>query len=164
MAKYVYGIKSIKFGTVEATAAMPASLTQWAQTVEGSLTLSEAEDTTKDFKVEESATPVKTVISETGALTITWRAYDLLPALIAVVKGGTATSTTKLDAPVTKATIELALEIETTDGAKFLIYKAAIFARIDGAITRGDLAQMEVKATVLSPNDAGSPYAITFPA
>lgn len=164
MAKYVYGIKSVKFGTPTGSATMPVTLTAWAQTVEGSFTLSESEATSKEFKVEETATPVKSIVSEYGSLSGTWRAYDLTPSLIETVKGGDGhTDAKKFEAPGSPTTIELALEIETTDGAKFNIYKAAIIARLDGAITRGDILQMEVKATALDPGSAASPWSIVFP-
>ena len=164
MAKYVYGIKSVKFGTPTGLATMPGTLTAWAQTVEGTFTLAESEDTLKSFKVEETATPVLTIVSEAGEMTLTWSAYDLSPAIIAIVKGGTATGSTKWAAPATKPTISLAIEVETTDGAKFNIYKTSIFSTFDGAVTRGDLLQMKTKAVVQDPGSGVSPFDITFPA
>ena len=83
--KYVYGIKSVKFGTPSGSNTMPA-LTAWAQTVEGSLTLSEDESQEKEFKVEEATSPVKTIVTDVGSLAAKWRAYDLTPAIVAVVK------------------------------------------------------------------------------
>jgi hypothetical protein len=143
---------------------MPVTLTQWAQTVEGSFTVSESEPTLKDFKVEETASPVKTIVSEAGTTTLKWRAYDIAPSLIAIVKAGTPTAETKWVSPVTTAALNLAIEITTTDGAKISVYKASVFARFDGAITRGDLWQMEVTAKVIDPGSGVAPFEITFPA
>lgn len=168
--KYAYGVKSVKFGTPTGGSTMPGSMTAWAQTVRGSLTLSEDEATKKEFKVEEASSPVKEIVTDAGALTMKWRAYDLTPTLVAVVKGGTAgtagtgaTATVTYAGPVSVAAMELALEVETTNGAKFLIYKASVVARFDGGISAENLLEMEVSAKALDPGAGTSPYMITLP-
>lgn len=170
LTKYAYGIASVKYGTPTGTATMPGSLTQWAQTVQGSLTLSEEESTLKEFYVEETTTPVVSLVTEAGAMTITWRAYDLTPALIVIMKGGSAgvqgTGASQMlsyAGPVTIDTEDLALEITTTSGVVFSIYKAACLCRFDSAISREQLLEVEVQATVLDPGDGGSPYLIELP-
>lgn len=164
--KYAYGIASVKFGTPTGSNTMPGSLSQWAQTVQGSLTLSEAEAQTKEFYVEEATTPVHSIITQPGATTITWRAYDLTPDLIEVVKGGTSgtdgASLTWL-APTTLEPMELALEITTTNGVVFEFYKTSVLARFDSVVGREQLLELEAKATVLDPGDGSEPYMITLP-
>jgi len=168
--KYAYGIKTIKFGTPTGSATMPGTLTQWAQTVQGSLTLSEDEAQQKEFFVEETTTPVMSIVTQAGAVKVKWRAYDLTPALMTVVKGGTsgtagsgASAVLTYAGPVTVAAVNLALEIETTNGAKFNVYKAAVVARFDSSVSREQLLEMEVSATALDPGTSLSPYGITLP-
>jgi hypothetical protein len=167
--KYAYGIASVEYGTPTGTATMPGSVTQWAQTVEGSFTLSEDESQTKDFKVEEVTTPVKSIVTEAGSLKIKWRAYDITPSLVAIMKGGTAGTEAgppaylTYDGPTSVAAKDLALRITTTNGVIFNIYKAACVGRFDGSLSRTDLLEMEVSATVLDPGNAGSPYEIKLP-
>lgn len=164
--KYAYGIASVKFGTPTGSASMPGSLTAWAQTVKGSLTISEAEAQTKDFKVEETSTPVKTIVTDVGALSVKWRAYDLTPSLVAVVKGGTAGSSTGVltyAGPVSVAALNLALEITTTNGVVFNIYNAAVIARFDGGVSSESLLEMEVTAKAQDPGSNASPYMIKVP-
>lgn len=166
--KYAYGIKSVKFGTPTGTDSMPGTLNAWAQTVAGSLTLSEDEAQTKDFNVEEATTPVKTIVTDVGAVTITWRAYDLSPALLAVVKGGTASTGAApaehtYGGPVSVAAKDLALQITTTNGVVFNVYNAAVLARFDGGIGRENLLEVEVRASAQDPGDGSSPYQISFP-
>lgn len=168
--KYAYGIKSVKFGTPTGTDEMPGTLTAWAQTVAGSLTISEDEAQTKDFNVEEATTPVISIVTDVGALTATWRGYDLTPTLIALVKGGTAgtdgsgeTAVVTYAGPVSVATMNLALEITTTNNAVFQIYKAAVLARFDGGIGRENLLEVEVRAIAQDPGDGSSPYMIKLP-
>ncbi|WP_372932442.1 hypothetical protein [Mariniphaga sediminis] len=166
--KYAYGIKSVKFGTPTGTNSMPGTLNQWAQTVAGSLTLSEDEAQTKDFNVEEATTPVKSIVTDVGALTANWRAYDLSPALLAVVKGGTATTPAApadhtYDGPVSVVAKDLALEITTTNDIVFKVYNAAVIARFDGGVGRENLLEVEVRASAQDPGDGSSPYQFKFP-
>lgn len=168
--KYAYGIKSVKFGTPTGNSTMPETLTQWAQTVRGSLTLSEDEAQKKDFKVEEVTSPVKQIVTDAGALNVKWRAYDCTPTLVAVVKGGTpgtegsgATAMLTYEGPVSVATLDLALQIETTNGVIWNIYKASILARFDGAISAESLLEMEVSGTALDPGSGTSPYGYKLP-
>lgn len=170
LTKYAYGIASVKYGTPTGYSTMPGSLTQWAQTVQGSLTLSEEESTTKDFYVEETTTPVVSLVTEAGALSVTWRAYDLTPALLVIMKGGTAgvqgsgTSQYQTYAgPVTITTVDLALRITTTSGIIFDIFKASCLCRFDSSISREQLLEVEVTATVLDPGSGTTPYHVELP-
>jgi len=168
--KYAYGIKTVKFGTPTGDSTMPETLTQWAQTVRGSLTLSEEEAQTKEFNVEEVSSPVKEIVTDAGALTAKWRAYDLTPSLVVVVKGGTAstegtgaTAMVTYAGPTSVASIDLALQIETTNGVIWNIYKASVLARFDGGISAENLLEMEVSAKALDPGAGTSPYGFKLP-
>ncbi|HPV43786.1 MAG TPA: hypothetical protein PKX40_21610 [Spirochaetota bacterium] len=177
MASYLYGIKSVKHGAVVATGsgfAMPASgdLTPWAYTVQGSLTISEDESTTTEFYVEEVTTPVHSIVTDPGKLTMTWRAYDMTPDLIAVMKGGTAATGTGVDyyyGPESVEPIERSLEITTTNDIVFEIPRASCLARFDSVLGRENLLEMEVKATALAPETTGAgatdqaPYRFRIP-
>lgn len=169
LVKYAYGIAKVEYGTSTGTSTMP-SMTQWAQTVQGSLTLSEDESTKKEFFVEETTTPVVSLVSQAGAMNIKWRAYDLTPALLVIMKGGTAgtqgSGSTQMQSyagPVTIDTKNLALKITTTSGVVFSIYKASCLCRFDSAISREQLLEVEVAATVLDPGDGKSPYLMEIP-
>lgn len=166
--KYVFGVKSVKFGTPTGSDEMPGSLTAFAQTVAGSLTLSEDEAQTKDFNVEEVTTPVKTIVTSVGALTATWRAYDLSPATLALVKGGTSTTPAApaahtYDGPLSVVAKDLALEITTTNDVVIKVYNAAVLARFDGSVGRENLLELEISAIAQDPGDGTSPYQISFP-
>ena len=132
------------------------------------LTLSEDEAQTKDFNVEEATTPVKTIVTDVGALTSTWRAYGLSPDILALVKGGTASTEAAPAAhtyagPVSVVAKDLALEVTCTNDVVFNIYNAAVLARFDGGIGRENLLELEVKASAQDPGDGSSPYMISFP-
>lgn len=164
MAEYIYGIKSIKYGAVCSTGTspcMPATgdLTSFAQTVQGSLTISEDEYTLKEFFVEETTTAVKQVVTDAGGLKITWRAYDVTPTLVAAMKGGTATGDgtyTIYFGPETVAPVELSLEVTTTDDVIFDIFRASCTARFDSVVGRENLLELEIVAEALAPETTGT--------
>jgi hypothetical protein len=162
MAKYVLGLKSVKFGTPTDESAMPTSMEAFAQTVRGSMTVSETEPTIQDFNVEEQDAPVEQAITESSKLEVTWRAYDLSPAILEKVKGGDSDSSS-WEAPAKAVMIKLALEIETDNGTKIQVPKANVIARFDGTVGREDMLQLEVTATALDPGDGGSPFSVVFP-
>jgi hypothetical protein len=166
MAKYSFGLKTVKFGTPTGTATMPTTLEQFAMTVKGSLKLSESDPSLKEFTVEEQSSPVEQVISEDSKLTVEWQCYDISPAIISKVKGGTVTAGTNDDtwaAPSSSSIIKLALQIETPGGIKINIPRASVVARFDGTIGKEELLTMSVKVTALDPGDGGSPYSVVIP-
>lgn len=173
MAKYVYGIASVKYGTVEPPGVGPlmpsaTGMTNWAQTVKGSLTISEDESTTTEFFVEETTTAVHSVVTDAGQLKVTWRAYDVTPTLVEVMKGGDASGNgVYLDyyGPETVEAKELALQVTTTDGTIFEIPKASCLGRFDSVVGRENLLEMEVVATALSPGASVTnwPYRVRIP-
>lgn len=162
MAKYSIGLKSVKFGTPTGTVTMPVTMTAFANTVEGSMTIEETEAETKQFRVDELAAPIRESVVRSGNMTLKWKAYDIDPAIIAVVKSGTATST-KFSAAAQDAIIEKALEVTSDDNVVFTIPKASIKARITGQIGGEDMIQLEVSATAIDPGDGGSPWQIEHP-
>lgn len=145
---------------------MPVTMTEFAKTVKGSMTLSESEATINDFFVEEQVAPVESVITEDSKMEVTWKCYDLSAEIMQIVKGGTTTdgtTDTTWKAPTTSVTIKKAIELTTNSGVKILIPNANIIARIDGTMSKEDMLQMEVKATPLDPGDGGSAYHIVIP-
>lgn len=161
MARYILGLASVEFGTPTGTVAMPGTMTAFAQTVEGSFTLSESEPQTQEFKVEESDAPVVVNVSESKKLEANWRCYDVDPAIMTLVMGGTSTpgtGRTTWSAPAKSSIIELALRLTDDAGNIVNVPKANVVARVDGQFGRGGILQLAVKATALDPGDGGSPY------
>lgn len=166
MAKYTFGLKSVKFGTPTGTVAMPAVMDLFAATVKGSLKLSESEPTLKEFFVEEQSAPVEQVISEDSKLTAEWQCYDISPDIITKVKGGTVTAGASDDtwaAPAGSSLIKLAVELETSKGVKVKIPNASVVARFDGTLGKEELLTMSIKLTALDPGDGGSPFSVVIP-
>ena len=166
MAKYALGLKSVKFGTPTGTATMPAVLEAFAQTVKGSMTISETEASVNDFTVEEQDAPVEQIITDNSKWEAVWKCYNISSEILTKVKGGesvTGASETTWKAPASSSILKLAMEIETTSGAKFQVPRASVVARFDGTVGKDDMLQLEVKATALDPGDGGSSYMVVNP-
>lgn len=166
MAKFAFGLKSVKFGDPTGTVAMPETLTDFAKTVKGSMTLEESEATEEKFYVEEQSAPVESVITEDSELEATWECYDIAPEILAIVKGGTTTTSATektWSAPSSAVRIKKAIQLTTESGAKITIPNATITARITGKVGKEELLKLSVKATPLDPGDGGSPFQIITP-
>ena len=158
--KYAYGIKSIKFGEPKSDGTMQNNLTQWAETVRGSLTITEDEATKYEPRVEEDAAPVESITVEVGALTVRWRAYDLTPALMKVVRDGTAGTGATMGtytAPTGVVNKELALQVNCEGGVKFEIPRASVNVRFDGGVSLDSLLEVEVVARAVDPGGEDNP-------
>ena len=168
MARYALGIKAVRFGDPTGDATMPATLEQFAETVQGSMTLEETDATVQDFNTEESDAPELQSITEGQKLEGTWQTRDLSAAGVAKVKGGTAVEDDGVDpesyeAPAKTSFIELAVEIETDSGMKVQVPRANVRARFVGNVGKEEAWKLEVKFTALSPGSGLAPFKTVFP-
>lgn len=155
--KLVYGIASVKLGEPTDLATMPVSLDAFSETVKGSFTLAETEATTIDAETEESIAPVGSITDKEAVLEGTWKTFDYTPAMLAMVKGGTAT-VGKWVAPAAPVNIEKALQVTTTVGAKLNVFKAKIVARFTGVMSKSGFSEIEIKFKALSPATGLAPF------
>lgn len=156
---YVYGIKSVKYGTPTGSNTMPATdlMTALPYTVKGSVNIDEAEGTTDKFWVDQLSTPIRIVKTEEGEVTATMQFYDLSYPTIAVLKGGTGNASGWT--PATGYTqIQLALQIETDNSQVFDFYNAAISSRFTGGASRNAMMVMDVKAVPQISTDLAGAY------
>lgn len=92
MAKRTYGLGlvTIKMGAIAGDGGMGTSLTTLGDTVQGSATLTSADDTKTDFNIEEETDPVQSIVSQKGKKTLAWSCYNVAPTQLALFFGGTA--------------------------------------------------------------------------
>jgi hypothetical protein len=173
MAKYALGIKAVRFGTpekdVDGNFVMPAALEQFAETVQGSMTLEETDPTVQDFNTEESDAPELQSITESSKLEGTWQTRDLSSAGVKKVKGGTVVEDNGVDtpesyeAPAKTTFIELAVEIETDTGMKVNVPRANLRGRFVGNLGKEEAWKLEVKFTALSPGSGEGAFKTSWP-
>jgi len=146
MAVYLFGIKTVKYGTAATGSSMPTGMTTLPNTVKGSVSIEETEGSTVKFFVDQQFSPVKVVKTEEGELSATMQFYDMTFANIAALKGGTGNATGYTPATGYQM-MEKALELELDSGHKLNMYNAALSTRITGGGGRDKLFALEVKAT-----------------
>src|SRR4051812_34884827 len=106
---------------------MGTSLTAIGDTVAGSATMTTSDDTKTDFNIEESSSPVMSIISTPGAITLTWSTYnndvDNLVRLFGGTKvaGNGTTTGDKWEAPDTFQELEQSIEVQWKSGGKVII-------------------------------------------
>ena len=150
--KHLYGLTAVKFGTPTDLATMPVTLTAFSQTVKGSFSFGETEATIEKFYTEESASAVDSITTQDPQLEATWKTYDFTPAMIEKIKGGDGhTTATKYVGPTSTPDIKLAVQLETTAGITWHIYKANVTARFTGKLSKEGLSEVEVKVQALAP-------------
>lgn len=76
MSKYKLGLVNISTGAIASDGDMGTSLTPIGDTVAGTAVMTTSNDTTTDFNIEESSSPVMSIVSTPGAVTLTWSTYN----------------------------------------------------------------------------------------
>jgi hypothetical protein len=157
------GLKSIKIGAVANDGGMGTALTALGETFKGSASLETADGQVTPFETEESSDPVEQ-FEEKGITTLKWSIINLDPAALVRVLGGKVDDNddTKWLAPSEVPVIEASIEVITRFNKKIEIVRARVRARFMWNLTRTDIAQVAITATLLQPTKAGvAPYTIS---
>lgn len=150
--KHLYGLTAVKFGVPTDLATMPATLETFSQTVKGSFAFGETEATIEKFYTEESSSAVDAITTVDPQLEASWKTYDFTPAMLEKVKGGDGTTlATKFSGPTSTEDIKLAVQLETTSGITWHIYKCNVTARFTGKLSKEGLSEVEIKVQALAP-------------
>lgn len=149
MAKLIFSVKSVKYGTPTGTNTMPASgsMTALPDTVKGSITIEEEAGANAEFFVDQKAEPIKVINTDMPKLSATMQFYDMTYATMAILKGGTGNAS-GYTPPIGFTLIEKAIQIETDSGDVFDLYNAAVNSRIVNGGGRDKLFAVE---TIINP-------------
>lgn len=164
MAKKSIGLKSIKIGAIAGDGGMGATLTQIGATVSDTAGITTAEGSTTDFKIEESDSPFYSLVSDPGKKTFAWSCYDVDPANLVKLLGGSVDGTTGAWAmPDTIPDIEQSIEITTKDLWVIRMPRASVTGRLQWNLQKTKLAQVDMTATILVPTKANTAAATFTP-
>jgi hypothetical protein len=157
MATKSIGLTSWKLGAIAVDGDMGTTLTQVGATVQDSAAITTETGTTSDFNIEESDSAFYSIESTPGRVVLALSTYDVDLDTMARFWGGTVvTGPPKTwDMPDTLPVIERSLEINTRDGWKLQIPRAAITVRMQWNLKKTALAQLDIEAVVLQPTKAG---------
>src|SRR5438045_1816605 len=89
MAKKVFGLASVKVSDIASDGGMGTSLITVGETVKGTAKFSQEDNTTTEFDIEESDSPVESVISGVGKLSFAWSSYNIKYYILKKLFGGT---------------------------------------------------------------------------
>ena len=89
MAKKVIGLASIKIADVASDGGMGTDFYTVGETVKGTAQLTSEDNTVTDFEIEESDSPVESVVTTIGKMLINWSSYKIGYLLLKKLFGGT---------------------------------------------------------------------------
>lgn len=149
------GVKSIKIGDIMPDGGMGTSLTALGVTYQDSAILEQADPTETEFYAEEQDMPIETS-SVPGKTTLKWAIVDLTAATLVKVLGGTDDSGT-WKAPDAAEEIEQSIEIISKKDVKIEIPRAKIQGKLSLGLSKNQIGQVQITATVLQPTKALEP-------
>ncbi|GAA0561545.1 hypothetical protein [Chitinophaga japonensis] len=167
-AKAEIGLKQFLMGDIAGDGGMGTSLTELGPTVTDTAILSDEAPTTTDFNVEEYDYPFYSEITP-GKSTVALSVYDVEPASLVRVLGGTASidasGNNVWEAPRTAPIIEQSVRLITKKGGTVDIPHARISAIKQFNFRKTALFQVELTITILLPDKDGvAPIKYTKPA
>lgn len=89
MAKKVFGLVSIQAAPIASDGDVGTDFFTIGETVQGTCTMAQADNTTTDFAIEESDSPILSIKSQAGALTLSWSSYNIKYYILKRLFGGT---------------------------------------------------------------------------
>jgi len=169
MATYGNGLTSVSFADIAGDGDIGTTWVELGSTLQGSMKWEGAEGTKQEFFIEEQTDPVLAK-TQAGSNVISWICVDFSPTKMEEMFGGTVTGAGTggdpyiYHAPVGGVTAqEKSLKIINGDGDQFLIVRASVFPTFNSAFAKDQIAQISLKATILTPTKAATPaYSIKY--
>ncbi len=160
------GIKTLKYGTVQAGGAPATTLTE-IHSLQDSLTFNAPSTTDVDINIDESTQPIYSKTIPSGAMNFVFQIPDVDLDTLADFTGGTVTSGTSGDMyepPATVQTIKMTIEITPEEGNTLTFNSCAVVANQTGNLGKTNNLNLEVTCTPSIPGDGVSPtYTIATP-
>lgn len=89
MAKKIFGLASIKIAPIANDGGMGTALETIGETVSGTASMTQEDNTTTDITIEESDSPIETIISQVGKILFNWSSYNVKYRILYMLFGGT---------------------------------------------------------------------------
>jgi hypothetical protein len=159
MAKHTFGLVNVEIGAIAGDGGMGTVLTPVGETVLGTMQMGQEDPTTTDFSIEESDSPVESVVTTPGVLTVAWSCYNLDADTMVKFFGGTKVTGPPVtwSAPDTFADVEVSLKITDKKGNVFAMPRVKIRAKLSASFRKDALGQIDLIATILQPTKVAEP-------
>lgn len=158
MSDTSYGLKQLRMGNVAVDGGMGTALTVLSKTVVDTAIFTNEAPTETDFNVEEQDDPILTT-SIQGKKTISWSTYDVTPATLVRVFGGTlsvdGSGNDVYEGPINTPPIYQSLELITLDDDIVTFVNVKVMAVIEWNFQKSKLAQVNLTGTIMKPEKAG---------
>jgi hypothetical protein len=152
MAKKIFGLASCKIAPIASDGDMGTALETVGETVSGTATMTSEDNTVTDFLIEESDSPVESIVSEAGKITFAWSSYKVAYSTLVKLLGGTG----NLPKPVGAVSVLGALTAGTLYTAGF--YENVALTGGDGTGARANITVVGGGVTVVEMTALGSGY------
>ena len=157
MAKHVFGLASVEMGAIAGDGGMGTVLAAGGETVTDTAIITSEDNTITDFNIEESSSPIESVVSATGKLTFNWSSFNVEADALVLFLGGTKVTgpPVKWQAPDSFPDVEKSIKLTDKKGNTVEIPRAKISTKISLSFQKTKLGQLDFIATILQPTKAG---------
>lgn len=157
MAKHVFGLVNVELGTIESDGGVSLTFAPVGETVSGTATMGTEDNTVTDFNIEESSSPIESVVTQPGKITFNWSTYNVDADQLVKLFGGTKITgpPVKWEAPDSFIDVEKSIKLTDKKGNVVVIPRAKLSAKLGLAFSKDKLGQVDIAATVLQPTKAG---------
>jgi hypothetical protein len=160
--RYKLGLEKFEMGPIAGDGGMGTVLTQVGDTVAGSSSMTSSDDTKTDFNIEESDSPVLSIVSTKGKLTLNLSTYNNSADNLVRLFGGTKVAGTggagdTWEAPDTFLEQEQSIKLTFKQGGYMLIPRGKVSAKPNFQFNKSALSQVDISIDILQPTKAGEP-------
>lgn len=157
-SKHTFGLANVELGPIESDGGMSTDLTPVGETVSGTATMTTEDNTVTDFNIEESDSPVESIVTAPGKITFAWSTYNVAAENLPQYLGGVYTALTRRwDAPDKFPDIETSAKITDRKGNVILVPRGKLASKINFSFAKDKLGQIDFVLTVLQPTKDGEP-------
>ena len=146
----------IEVGPLAEDGGIAPVFTTLGGTFRDSARITQEDNETYDFEIEEQDDPIETVVTKKGATTIEWSVVDFDTEMLQLFFGGDVVNE-KWEEPAVIPEVELSVRLTPRKGNAFTFPRCKVIAKLDYEATRTGIAKIVVQAKKMLPAKAGVP-------
>jgi hypothetical protein len=157
MAKHAFGLAKIEYADIANDGGAGTVFTEIGETVAGSCQLTSSDPQSTDFNIEESDSPVESVVSTPAEISLATSTYDVSADQLVALFGGTKTAGPPVtwEAPDQLPELEKTFRLTDKKGNTILIPRGKIASKLGVSFAKDKLGQLDLTIKVLQPTKAG---------
>ena len=148
------GMTSIVAGPPAPDGGISTTMTPFGRTYRETASITQEDNQTQDFLVEEQDDPVESILLQKGATSIAWDVVDFDPLEMKRIWGGEVINDSWHE-PENLPTIEMSVKLTPKIGRPFIYPRCSLTAILVYNATRKDIARIRITAKKMTPEKAG---------